>query len=89
MRVGVPDYTALPEPTYGSEFNAARTATEQIIDLHYTLHMLGVPVVHSYMFGDNKSVVLNWTVPHSQLNKRHNALAYHRYCSWYFTILSY
>lgn len=40
--------------------------------------MLGVPVVHSYMFGDNKSVVLNSTVPHSQLNKRHNALAYHR-----------
>ena len=64
--------------TYGSEFNAARTATEQIMDLRYTLRMLGVPVVHSYMFGDNKSVVLNSTVPHSQLNKRHNALAYHR-----------
>ena len=64
--------------TYGSEFNAARTATEQIMDLRYTLRMLGVPIVHSYMFGDNKSVVLNSTVPHSQLNKRHNALAYHR-----------
>jgi hypothetical protein len=64
--------------TYGSEFNAARTATEQIMDLCYTLRMLGVPVVHSYMFGGNKSVVLHSTVPHSQLNKRHNALAYHR-----------
>ena len=30
------------------------------------------------MFGDNKSVVINATVPHSQLNKRHNALCYHR-----------
>ena len=64
--------------TYGSEFNAARTATEQIMDMRYTLRMLGVPVKTSYMFGDNQSVLTNSTVPHSQLNKRHNALAYHR-----------
>ena len=64
--------------TYGSEFNAARTATEQVMDMRYTLRMLGVPVIDSYMFGDNKSVHTNSTVPHSQLNKRHNALAYHR-----------
>jgi hypothetical protein len=64
--------------TYGSEFNAARTATEQIMDLRYTLRMLGVPIIDSYMFGDNQSVLTNSTVPHSQLNKRHNALAYHR-----------
>ncbi|KAL7562633.1 hypothetical protein ACA910_002534 [Epithemia clementina (nom. ined.)] len=30
------------------------------------------------MFGDNKSVVTSGTLPHSILNKRHNALAYHR-----------
>ncbi len=30
------------------------------------------------MFGDNESVVRNSTVPHSQLKKRHNRLAYHR-----------
>ena len=38
------------------------------------------------MFGDNKSVVTNSTIPHSQLNKRHlegkknpaDILAYHR-----------
>ena len=30
------------------------------------------------MFGDNESVVKNSTVPHSQLKKRHVALAYHR-----------
>ncbi|MGL4933428.1 MAG: reverse transcriptase domain-containing protein, partial [Aeromonas sp.] len=64
--------------TYGSEFNAARAATEQIMDLRYTLRMLGVPIGDSYMFGDNQSVVTNSTVPHSKLNKRHNALAYHR-----------
>ena len=32
----------------------------------------------SFMFGDNQSVVTNSTIPHSSLNKRHNALAYHR-----------
>ena len=34
--------------------------------------MLGVPVIDSYMFSDNQSVLTNSTVPHSQLNKRHN-----------------
>ena len=34
--------------SYGSEFNAARTATEQIMDMQYTLHMLGVPIIDSY-----------------------------------------
>ena len=63
---------------YGSEFNAARTTTEQIMDMRYTLRMLGVPVIDSYMFGDNQSVLTNSTVLHSPLNKRHNALAYHR-----------
>ena len=30
--------------TYGSEFVAARIAVEQIIDLRYTLRMMGVPI---------------------------------------------
>jgi hypothetical protein len=65
--------------TYGSEFVAARVASEQIIDMRYTIRMLGVPLVGpSYMFGDNESVVTSSTIPHSKLSKRHNALAYHR-----------
>ena len=65
--------------TYGSEFVAARIATDQIIDLRLTLRYLGVPVETStYLFGDNKSVVTSSTIPHSLLSKRHNALAYHR-----------
>jgi len=65
--------------TYGSEFVAARIATDQIIDIRTTLRYLGVPVDgKSYMFGDNQSVVTSSTVPHSGLNKRHNALSYHR-----------
>ena len=65
--------------TYGSEFVAARIATDQVIDLRNALRYLGVPVKSkSYMFGDNKSVVTSSTIPHSGLNKRHNALSYHR-----------
>jgi len=30
------------------------------------------------VFGDNQSVVTQSTLPHSQLSKRHYALAYHR-----------
>jgi len=64
--------------TYGSEFVAACIATDQVIDLCNTLRYLGVPVKSkSYMFGDNKSVVTSSTIPHSGLNKHHNALSYH------------
>ena len=64
---------------YGSEFVAAKTATEQIVDLRQTLRYLGVPIKSkAYMFGDNKSVVSSSTVPHSLLSKRHNRLSYHR-----------
>ena len=65
--------------TFGSEYVAARTCTEQIIDLRLTLRCLGVPIDGpSFMFGDNESVVNTASVPHSKLHKRHNALSYHR-----------
>ena len=65
--------------TYGSELVAAKTATEQIIDLRNTLRYLGVPIMtKEYMFGDNKSVVTSSTIPQSILNKRHSMLSYHR-----------
>jgi hypothetical protein len=65
--------------TYGSEFTAARQATDQIVDLRYTLRMFGVPIDGpAWMFGDNQSVVTSSNLPHSPLTKRHNALAYHR-----------
>jgi len=67
--------------TYGSKFVAAWIATNQIIDLRMTLRYLGVPVVEkSYLLGDNQSVVTSSTIPHSSLNKQHNALLYHRVC---------
>jgi hypothetical protein len=65
--------------TYGSEFMVARQATEQIMDLRYTLRMMGIPIDgKSWLFGDNQSVITSGTVPKSTLNKRHNALSYHR-----------
>jgi hypothetical protein len=65
--------------TYGSEFVAARTAMEQIIDLRMELRYLGVEVKGStMMFGDNESVVNSSSVPHARLHKRHNALSFHR-----------
>ena len=58
---------------------AARIATEQIIALRIHLRDMGVPIDGpSWMLGDNKSVVTSSTLPNSSLNKRHNALAYHR-----------
>ena len=65
--------------TYGSEFVAARTCVEQIIDLCNTLRYLGVPInPTSYMFGDNESVVNSSSIPHAKLHKRHTALSFHR-----------
>ena len=64
--------------TYGSEFVAARTCVDQVVDLRLTLRYLGVPVrERSYMFGDNKSVVDSSTKPHAKLHKWHNALSFH------------
>ena len=51
--------------TYGSEFMAAWQAVKQIIDLRYTLRMVGVPIEGpSWLFGDNKAVVTSSTIPH-------------------------
>ena len=52
--------------TYGSEFVAAKTATEQIMDIRQTLRYLGAPIgLKSFLFGDNRSVVTSATLPHS------------------------
>ena len=61
------------------QFVAAKTATEQIMDIRQTLRYLGVPIgAKSFLFGDNRSVVSSTTLPHSTLTKRHNILAIHR-----------
>ena len=57
----------------------AKTATELVMDLRYTLRYLDVPIKSkSYMFDETRSVVTSATLPHSTLSKRHNILAFHR-----------
>ena len=44
-----------------------------------TLRYLGAPLgSKSYLFGDNRSVIISTTLPHSTLTKHHNILAVHR-----------
>ena len=65
--------------SYGSEFVAAKTATEQIMYIRQTLRYLGAPITtKSFLFGDNRSVVTSATLPHSTITKNHNILVFHR-----------
>ena len=65
--------------TYGSEYVAGRTASEQVIDHRISLRYLGVPILGpTYLFGDNKSVVDSSMKISSKLHKRHVLLSYHR-----------
>ena len=65
--------------TYGSELVAARVATDLAMEITVTLQMLGVGIDGSaLMLGDNKSAVVNTTIPSSALKKKHQMVAYHR-----------
>ena len=53
--------TTVESSTYGSELVAACLATDQAVDL---LQMIGVPIDGSALIlGDNKSFVINTTIP--------------------------
>jgi hypothetical protein len=65
--------------TYGSELVAARIAIDLVIEMRYKLRLLGVRLEdQTVMLGDNMSVVLNTTIPSSNLKKKHLACSYHR-----------
>ena len=65
--------------TYGSELVASRIAVDIAVEVRYLLRMLGVKVESpTLLLGDNKSVVLNSTIPSSVLKKKHCAINYHR-----------
>ena len=65
--------------TFGSEFIALRIAAEMCQSLRYKLRMFGVPVDGpTSVFCDNQSVTNNVSVPTSLLNKKHNAICYHK-----------
>ena len=53
-------------------------ATEYVRGLQYELRSMGIPVdACAYIYGDNKSVLVNLGTPHSQLKKKSNSVAYH------------
>ena len=65
--------------TYGSELVAAKQAVELILEYRYKLRMMGVKIDESaLLLGDNKSVILNTTMPSSLLKKKHCAVSYHK-----------
>jgi Reverse transcriptase (RNA-dependent DNA polymerase) len=64
--------------SFGSEFVALRVAKEMIVALRYKLRMFGVPISGATnVFCDNNGVVKNASIPHSMLQKKHNAINYH------------
>ena len=63
---------------YSSEFVAAHSMTDQIIDLHYTPCMMGVPHDHHfYAFSDNHTIIQQSYIPESNLMKCWNVLILH------------
>jgi len=63
--------------TFGSEYVAARTCTEQVIDLRLTLWYLGAPINGPTMvLGDNESVINSAAIHHSKMHKHWVALSY-------------
>ena len=56
-----------------------KTVVEKVISVRYILRCLGVKVTKpTNILGDNRSVILNSTVPSSLLKKKHIAIVYHK-----------
>jgi hypothetical protein len=64
--------------TYGSELVAARIATDIALEFRFNIRMMGFALDCPVNIGDNQSVILNTTIPSSQLKKKIHACAYHR-----------
>ena len=65
--------------TYGAELVAAKLAVETILEYRTMLRLMGANVEKtSLLLGDNRSVVINTTIPSSVLKKKHCALSYHK-----------
>ena len=70
--------TTVETSSFGSKFIAMNHATEYVRGLKYKLRSVGIPVDEcAYIYGDNKSVLVNSETPHSQLKRKSNSVAYH------------
>ena len=64
--------------SFGSEFIAMKQCCEYLRGLRIKLRSMGIPVdLPCFVFGDNKSVLSNSSVPQSVLKKKSNSIAYH------------
>ena len=64
--------------TFGSDFMAMKLVCEYICGLRYKLMMVEIPFSDiCFVYGDNKLVLHNTTLPESNLNKKSNSIAYH------------
>ena len=53
-------------------------AVEYVRGLRYKLQMMGIPCEDpTFVYGDNKSVLANTSMPGSTLKKKMNSLSYH------------
>ena len=63
--------------SFGAEFTAMKQCTEYIRGLRFKLRMMGIPCsVPSLVYGDNKSVLVNASMPESVLKKKAHSIAY-------------
>ena len=64
--------------SFGSEFIAMKSCCEYVRGLRYKLRMMGIPVEFpTFTFGDNQSVLVNSSKPHSSLKKKSSSVAFH------------
>ena len=63
--------------SFGAEFTAMKQCSEYIRGLRYKLIMMGIPCSQpSLIYGDNKSVLANASMPDSVLKKKAHSIAY-------------
>ncbi len=70
--------SSMETSSFGSEFVAMRQCCEYLKGIRYKLKMIGISVNNPcFIFGDNKSVPWNTTVPDSMLKKKTANVSYH------------
>ena len=70
--------TSVETSSFGSEMVAMKQCTEYIRGLRYKLRMMGIPINDpTFVYGDNKSMVYNTSIPESVLRKKNNSISYH------------
>lgn len=65
--------------TFGSETIALRTGIDKVQALRYKLYMMGIPIEGATnIYCDNRTVCNTAQKPEARLNKKHNAINFHR-----------